>query len=1013
MREETCTSYDDALRRACLRAAEGAREKGRAVLLAANVERVGAAKRCLAGMGCGFGVAVETFPSWLEDLWQLYGSGQQLTSPLQRQVVVRSVLASRREAGVLHAFPEADGIVRLVARLLRDCAPFFLDLPGMPAASATVGAAATAGASNVSAASSALDSPGTSDLLSAGGGLSSTPSLLSPGGGLPSVGGLSGESAPSLSAAEVEVIALVRSCVDRQRAEGLLEPSLACFLLAQQQVVGNTPVVLWDCAPTAAQKLLLASALRADAYAIEVCESSRSSRSEELSQISVNLYHPNHHDPIIAQGQVRFALPMGAYATSALLSQELASLVQKGDETIALSCANPYEMFCRLAPGLLQRGLALRVKGSLSFSQTAFGVAWLSLVRFLHEGSHATVALISDYMLSPFSFMSAASAQRVDAFLRKWRGLSVSEALEEVSEHTAEEHRFFIESMRAGRYRDALAYQKTWMSQQFSWSEAFRTIQLTAVDFAREAQQHAEEAGLSWASLYALLRGSSFTVHLESGSDEASPRVSIMSLSDLGNQAPASFDACVLADLTADSFSLDEEEQAIDGLLKKLGCYEGSRKAAQLRAAFSCSIAAARNSLLLHRPLKDSAADDLRPSALFDELVDCYRSDPQNPKELDELLGVPLDLVPYVSSRGEEDMTANCTPSGEAPVPLSAYAVSPLFSLDKSSLQEAPLLLPSAREIQEGRTLHLSASAVETYLECPFKWFTQRRLGVEPLDARLDALSRGNFAHGLLQDFHNALRQAGQARVTPDKREEAQTLLSTLFDALIEAEKARTDKDAYFATNNREERTIESFRTTLKNFVSWEAAFLPAYHPLAGELHFGGDDVFMYAGYPLVGSIDRVDVDEQGNAVVLDYKGSVGPQHNFRLKDADESTGIVLPQKVQVLIYAQVVRRHLAMNPVAALYLSYGAFRGASRRCAGLYDAAKLDPQRDLLGISSSRCETTAFFDVLDRVEELVAQGLRALEAGVIEPRPSDEACRYCSIARTCLHARTAEGGAR
>ena len=183
-----------------------------------------------------------------------------------------------------------------------------------------------------------------------------------------------------------------------------------------------------------------------------------------------------------------------------------------------------------------------------------------------------------------------------------------------------------------------------------------------------------------------------------------------------------------------------------------------------------------------------------------------------------------------------------------------------------------------------------------------------------------------------------------------------------------------------------------------------------------------------------MGSVDRIDVDDRGNAVVLDYKGSAGAGYNHFTKETKEASdgaaagaagagaaaaaegdlragaaagadGIVLaslPQKVQALIYAQVVRRKLDVNPVGALYVSYGKTSG----CAGLFDAFKLDPQKDLLDIAAKYCETTSFLDTLDQVEEAIAARLDGIRVGRIEPCPSDTACKWCEVAGVCQQLR-------
>ena len=1057
MQEIAWVSYDGALQDACETAGKLVSEQGRCVFLVRDFSSIAPVKRALAASHCGFGVQVATLASWVEDLWQLHGTGAPFVSALQRSMTVRRALQQRFDAaeaavkghesdadartatgavGVAdvadagaagatdaaaaaqgQAFTPAEGMVRLIVRLLRECALFFTE----EAFEHAIEQAFSQGAAAL----------------------------------------------PTLSAAEKEIVVLVRCCLAYQEELGCIEPALACANLARRGAVAQTSVVLLDCNPTPAQELLLESAADATLFRVCACETTESARNSELSQLSAALYHPDYTNPLAPTGRVRFALPMGAYASPALLTGELERLARDGNKIIAVSCFDPVAAFEQLAPRLRSRHIACSVRGSVPLARTAFGVAWLSLAQFLQDSSFENAALASDYALSTFSFMSAAAAAEADASLRGWRGLNRDYALSVACSRQKEQHAEFLEAMVQGRYADALEYQCAWISKQARWSEVFRETQLAAAAYALEVQQCVSEMELSQEIALAAFAAAAVVVTARSElGEEAIASVSLMSLNDLGKCLPASFDACMLADLSADAYSLDSDEQAIDALLKKCGCYQPSRKIEQLRASFSCALAAARNQLLIHRVLKDEKTDDRRPSALFDEVVDCYRSDPKNYKELHELWGVSHNLEPFVASLGEECMTQNCTETGQVPALLtradvaasgkgtsglgeevaavvgasceetSAFDGGPQVSFELSAGEER-VFLPSAYDVTMARPAHLSASAIEVYLECPFRWFVHNRLGTAQVRASLDARARGTFAHGLLRDFHEALRQAGQVRVTPENVEESLILFDSLFDQRLQAERERNDRGrsmAYFPLNNRESLEVQAFRKTLKGFVSWEASFLPEYHPLAGEFSFGRDEELTYAGYPLVGSVDRIDVDDRGNAVVLDYKGSAGAGYNHFTKETKEASdgaaagaagagaaaaaegdlragaaagadGIVLaslPQKVQALIYAQVVRRKLDVNPVGALYVSYGKTSG----CAGLFDAFKLDPQKDLLDIAAKYCETTSFLDTLDQVEEAIAARLDGIRVGRIEPCPSDTACKWCEVAGVCQQLR-------
>ena len=521
-----------------------------------------------------------------------------------------------------------------------------------------------------------------------------------------------------------------------------------------------------------------------------------------------------------------------------------------------------------------------------------------------------------------------------------------------------------------------------------------------------QAQERADELGLSVEAVLETLQTFAITSNCELApaegfADKGEERwVQIGTQRALSLLPAASFDLCVLADLTAAAYPLAADPSALDELLVKLGAYKDPAVVAATRKAFGGALALADSMALLHRCLKTPEAEEERPSALFDELVDCYRSDPQNFQELHKEYGIPHVLVPFAETAGEERVAQSLTPQ-KALEPQGAYPVLPAGKLQRFQGDYSLLLAASAESAP-----HFSASALEAYLSCPYKWFAQRRLGTEAVDAQLNALAKGNFAHELLCRFHVSLKEQGAVRVTPENKNAAVALLGQLFTAFVEEQRESYKSDAVFDTNPMEHWELEHFRACLQDFVGWEAQLLPEFSPWKGELSFGKPDQVQveYAGVPLVGSIDRVDVDSFGRAVVLDYKGSVGSSYQFRQKDQE---GFALPAKIQALVYAQILRRAWGIRPVGALYVSYGAKRGI----AGLYDETVLHPSRDLLGIKSDYCGTAAFLDELDRVEEAVALQLERLKAAEIEPCPKSGACDYCPVA-WCPQ-RGGEGGAR
>ena len=82
-----------------------------------------------------------------------------------------------------------------------------------------------------------------------------------------------------------------------------------------------------------------------------------------------------------------------------------------------------------------------------------------------------------------------------------------------------------------------------------------------------------------------------------------------------------------------------------------------------------------------------------------------------------------------------------------------------------------------------------SVSALETYLDCPFKFFAQHvlRLEEEPDDEEvMDPRRQGQFVHEVFEAFFSAWQARGHGAITPDNLDDARELFADVVDRALE-----------------------------------------------------------------------------------------------------------------------------------------------------------------------------------------------------------------------------------
>ena len=214
----------------------------------------------------------------------------------------------------------------------------------------------------------------------------------------------------------------------------------------------------------------------------------------------------------------------------------------------------------------------------------------------------------------------------------------------------------------------------------------------------------------------------------------------------------------------------------------------------------------------------------------------------------------------------------------------------------------------------------LSASAIESFLHCPYHFFVQRVLGVTT-DTAVDEIDvitprdLGTLLHSALENLVTTAQREGwvpgPGELWPPGAEAA---LRGLFDSLVADAKARglTGWEPSWAATY--DRIVATFGPMLLLDAA-EVRSDPATAPSAAELGFGG------AGEPVVtievdgarvllrGVIDRADLAADGrSAGIVDYKSGSSAKFSGAL-GKPKSKGVVPERtKVQDLVYDAAAR---------------------------------------------------------------------------------------------------------
>lgn len=987
---------------------------GRAVLLAPTFAELDLCRHDAAVADVSLGVDYKTPSSWLRSLWELMGDGRSFVDNLQRQMLFSDMVARRDDAD-LQPLSRSQGTVRMLARMARDV------LPGV------AGTGAERRCDSVCQPEPKSDAEArVFELLRAYASGLDRRDMVEPC-----------EAADMMASALADNLP---TCARAVFVRGVTSFAHGLLGLLSAVANGGGEVVVLLAREQAAMREELAAAFDARGALFEIAPLWEDAAASKPAAQPAFIEVAGPHARAYAYAN---AIDKLVKAREGAAPREGATAPADPVRVLVVSARAP-QLFGELAARLAACHIAADTTEFTAFSQSIAGRQFTALADLIErmkaadEGNASKTEWwpapeLTDWIYSPLSGADAASARTFDKNMRLSRSKTIAgvkSLLQSVqgqvrgARKAASDQNWFknvpcvVSDVFQALWRDKPV---TALKAMLAVAEALPDRALGGLD--GQARRQAETALLrhtidilmndaraldvSQAATVPALDGvrtkvdkRSAAYDYETYEVDRAPRAQVrfVSLADAAALRPNSYDAVLFADVDLDSYPLSHEEGPLATLTKELGRSGVTLEpAALLRVRFGRAMQAARGPVVLARVTHDRQARECYPAAVWTELrahaeAAGAAEAAEAAKAADDAKAAGADKAKCV---GEGDIVRDFDPAAgeglkcervtcEAPQHLSAEAVPYLVLRRRDGEGEDAPLVPRLT----------SASQIEAYSTCPLCWFVSYRVKPQSIDAGFGNMEKGNFVHDVLEHLHARLPQEGMERVTPMNLPRAKELLHEVFaETLAEHAGKRGTEGPLVPLSPVEERQVAEILPQLEGVLAYEAEALTPFAPRYLEFAFN-DLKVEYAGWPLGGRIDRVDVDAENRAVVIDYKHRSGVEE-FKLADPtvrDEESGTApiddprwLPPHTQTLIYAQAMRRALDLDTRAALYFST---KGGKPALRGAASTELLEEERGdgrIPGLKKGfpgEGGNMDFDALLDRVETGIAERLRELEAG-------------------------------
>jgi RecB family exonuclease len=674
-------------------------------------------------------------------------------------------------------------------------------------------------------------------------------------------------------------------------------------------------------------------------------------------------------------GAVVFGTAAGDEAEAALIADEVTRALDAGaaPERVAIAWGGPWTGARRLIEALEARGVPVDSDISLTLTETPYGRAFTALLEAAIAHATGTDDDLALGTLATTPFFDADSDQIDAALARRRRRRCSSAAL------WHDLTRLAPNAGRALREAGELARKPVAVDNADAWQAVADRLLRAGMVGGRDRRPHLTASAAAHKAICGAL---STLVGMDGGQAPADLATALTGVRvasrDAGNSGgvriteprrlrSGDFHTVVVGAMTNQAMPAVPSATYGSELEERLIAVETPDRAARARLDLYLVASRATERLVFTRTLLDSAAKPVRPSPLWEELLDRYRE--------------PGDEGALEGTEASRSASLSDLP-----------AMAPFLRPERRRLRQQAarrrvpeLVLPRAELTDEQRRElasldTFSPSAIATYIDCPYRWFHDRMLRPGELDAEVDGRRVGTIAHEVLAEFYSpdSIARYG-GRVTGSNAEAA----------CAEVRELATAKSADARPESFDERlALRALPEHLAVLIQADARLFPNMRPIAVEEVISAS----LGDFTLEGRVDRLDGGDDG-IIVTDYKLSrVASQKSWT------TTAMQIP------LYMAALRAG-GRPVIGAAYRSIATGENRILGPAKLIDSIPESLMKPATRRGDATVETEDLGTWLEPALVAAREAVGGIRAGDIHPAPRNpDACRYCCAQLFCSH---------